>query len=135
VHWLVGQELPTLVTNHRSLVAVDRTVDWVRWLLSALSGRLRGGAHEEAQEIEQLKEVIADYQGMAYRRAPHHPVEIDVQALAFRLRERKRNVIAAVALLERDGRVTRVRSRPRKMRVQSEKDEPAIGKDADRKRA
>jgi hypothetical protein len=79
-------------------------------LLSSLAALLQVGTQYRAQDttgLNQLRQSIMRYGQMAYDLHSCEPVRIEVKALAYRLRESPADVVAALVLLETEGRAVR----------------------------
>jgi hypothetical protein len=81
-------------------------------LLSSLVALLGTGAQHTPQdttELKQLRKSIMEHGQMVHDLNSNQPVRIEVKELAYRLRESPTDVIAALTLLEREGRAFRTR--------------------------
>jgi hypothetical protein len=90
-------------------------------LLSSLAALLQVGTQYFARDttgLNQLRQSIMRYDQMVYDLYSYEPVRIEVKALAYRLRESPADVVAALVLLETEGRAARTSYKGRwKLRV------------------
>jgi hypothetical protein len=63
----------------------------------------KSDAMRTSNSLQQLRDVIRDYGQMAHRLYSYQSVRIEVDDLAFRLRETSQNIVAALGQLEKEG--------------------------------
>lgn len=76
-------------------------------LVSTLSALLKDEmrtASQDTHQLKQLREVIMEHGRMLYNLYSYQPVRVEIKELAYRLRESPADVLAALALLEEEGR-------------------------------
>jgi len=78
-------------------------------LAAMLPGEPLDATRARNKQIQQLSGAIIDHGRMLSQFLSREPVGVEVRELAFRFREATHNIVTALVLLEKEGRVSRTR--------------------------
>jgi hypothetical protein len=100
----------TKAEGHQNGVIVpDRLWQFLTNLAGLLPGEKSDAKTAEEKQIRQLARAILDYERMLSQVYSHQGVGVWEKELVFRFRETTRDIVAALVLLEKEGRARRTR--------------------------